>query len=131
VIHACLAVRVVVEYRYTCALTGYRCVTDDGAAVVDAAHIEQWARAQNDDFANGLALSKTAHWMFDERLWSADNELRVIVNARRFSENGPEPLRLTSFVGRHLQFDPMARLRPSVEYLRNHRTHHGWRVCGL
>ena len=66
--------------------------------------------------------------MFDEGLWSADNDLRVIVNARRFSENGPEPLRLTSFVGRHLQFDPASKLRPSVEYLRNHRTHHGWRV---
>lgn len=116
-----------VEYRYTCALTGYRCVTDDGATVVDAAHIEQWARTQNDDLTNGLALSKSAHWMFAEGLWSADNDLRVIVNARRFSENVPEPLRLTSFVGRHLQFDPASKLRPSVEYLRNHRTHHGWR----
>jgi putative restriction endonuclease len=119
-------VRVVAEYRYTCALTGYRCITDDGAAVVDAAHIEQWARTQNDDITNGLALSKTAHWMFDEGLWSADNDLRVIVNARRFSENGPEAFRLSSVAGRHLQFDPSAKLRPSVQYLRNHRAHHGW-----
>jgi putative restriction endonuclease len=126
--NARFAVRVVVEYRYTCALTGYRCVTDEGAAVVDAAHIEQWARTQNDDLTNGLALSKTAHWMFDEGLWSADNDLRVVVNARRFCENGPEPLRLSSFVGRHLQFDPVSKLRPAVEYLRNHRTHHGWRT---
>ena len=125
--NARFAVRVVTEYRFTCALTGYRCVTDDGAAVVDAAHIEQWARTQNDDLSNGLALSKTAHWLFDEGLWSADNDLRVIVNTRRFSENGPEPMRLASFVGRHLQFDPNAKLRPSVEYLRNHRAHHGWR----
>jgi putative restriction endonuclease len=94
--------------------------------VVVAAHIEQWARTQTDDLTNGLALSKTAHWMFDEGVWSADNDLRVIVNARRFSENGPEPLRLLSFVGRHLQFDPSAKLRPSVEYLGNQRTHHGW-----
>ena len=55
-IHACLAVRVVVEYRYTCALTGYRCVTDDGAAVVEAAHIKQWARTQNDDLTNGFGV---------------------------------------------------------------------------
>lgn len=126
--NARFAVRIVAEYRYTCALTGYRCVTDDGAAVVDAAHIEQWARTQNDNLTNGLALSKTAHWMFDEGLWSADNDLRVIVNARRFCENGPEPLRLSSFIGRHLQFDPASKLRPSVEYLRNHRAHHGWQV---
>jgi putative restriction endonuclease len=121
------AVRVVAEYRYTCALTGYRCVTDEGAAVVDAAHIEQWAQTQNDDLSNGLALSKTAHWMFDEGLWSADNDLRIIVNTRRFTENGPEPLRLSSFAGRHLQFDPSAKLRPSLEYLQNHRSRHGWR----
>ena len=65
--------------------------------------------------------------MFDEGLWSADNDLRVIVNVRRFSENGPEAIRLASFAGRHLQFDPGARLRPSLECLRHHRTHHGWR----
>lgn len=97
--NARFALRVVAEYRYTCALTGYRCVTDEGAAVVDAAHIEQWARTQNDDLAKGLALSTTPHWMFDEGLWSADNDLRMIVNTRRFSENGPEPLRLSSFAG--------------------------------
>ena len=94
--------------------------------LTDAA-IEQWARTQNDDLTNGLALSKTAHWMF-EGLWSADNDLRVIVNASHFSENGPEPLRLSSFVGRYLQFDPASKLRPSVEYLRNHRNYHGWRA---
>jgi putative restriction endonuclease len=124
--NARFSVRVVAEYRYTCALTGYRCITDDGAAVVDAAHIEQWARTQNDDITNGLALSKTAHWMFDEGLWSADVDMRVIVNTRRFSENGPEAFRLSSVAGRHLQFDPSAKLRPSAEYLRNHRAHHGW-----
>lgn len=64
------AVRVVSEYRYTCALTGYRCLTSDGATIVDAAHIEQWAKTQNDDPANGLALSKNAHWMLDEGLWT-------------------------------------------------------------
>jgi putative restriction endonuclease len=63
------AVRVCSEYRYTCALTGYRCVTGDGATIVDAAHIEKWADTQNDDPANGLALSKNAHWMFDAGLW--------------------------------------------------------------
>jgi len=61
---------------------------------------------------HGLALSKNVHWMFDEGLWSADDDLRVIVNACRFSENGPEPLRLSSFVGRHLQFDFASKLRP-------------------
>lgn len=115
------SVRVCSEYRYTCALTGYRCVTGEGVTIVDAAHIEAWAASRNDEISNGLALSKSAHWMFDEGLWSVDDNLRVVVNSRRFEEHGPEMLRLHSFAGRHLQFDPAAKLRPAIEYLRQHR----------
>jgi putative restriction endonuclease len=100
------AVRVVSEYRFTCALTGYRCMTTDSATIVDAAHIEPFAVGQNDDPQNGLALSKNAHWMFDEGLWSADDELRILVATNQFSETGPEALKLGSYAGRHLQFDP-------------------------
>lgn len=122
------AVRVCSEYRYTCALSGYRCVAADGSTIVDAAHIEGWAATQNDEPENGLALSKNAHWMFDAGLWSADSDLRVIVNPQRFTEHGPEALRLSSFAGRHLQFDPAAKLRPSLECLRRHRRQAGFRV---
>lgn len=121
------AVRVCSEYRYTCALTGYRCVTTDGATIVDAAHIEQWARTQNDDLTNGLALSKNAHWQFDAGLWSADENLRVVINPHAFTEHGPEMLRLATFAGRHLQFDPTAKLRPNPASLSCHRTDFGFR----
>ena len=120
------AVRVCSEYLYTCALTGYRCVTGDGATIVDAAHIEQWATTQNDDPTNGLTLSKNAHWMFDNGLWSADDQMRIVVNARAFTENGPEVFRLSSFTGRHLQFDPSSKLRPALECLRSHRQKFGF-----
>ncbi len=118
------AVRVCSDYRYTCALTGYRCLTGEGATIVDAAHIQPWASSQNDEPSNGLALSKNAHWMFDEGLWTTDENLRVIVNFERFTEHGPEMLRLSSFAGRHLQFDPSAKLRPSLELLKQHRGFH-------
>ena len=119
------AVRVCSEYRYTCALTGYRCVTAEGTSIVDAAHIEPWASTGNDDPTNGLALSKSAHWMFDAGLWSADENLRVTVNARAFTESGPDVLRLSSFAGRYLQFDPGAKLRPAALHLQRHRASHG------
>lgn len=118
------AVRVVAEYRYTCALTGYQCTTTDGATVVDAAHIEAWSQTQNDELGNGLALSKNAHWMFDEGLWSVDDQLRVVVASDRFNERGPTSLCLHAFAGRHLQFDPAAKLRPDLQYLRQHRRYH-------
>jgi putative restriction endonuclease len=120
------AVRVVSEYRFTCALTGYACMTNDGSSIVDAAHIEPWCETQNDDITNGLALSKNAHWMFDEGLWSADDNLRIVVNTNRFKEHGPEVVRLNSFAGRHLQFDPCAKLRPNIKMLRQHRGHFGF-----
>jgi putative restriction endonuclease len=47
-----------------------RMTTADGAAIVDAAHIEPFAETQNGDIENGLALCKNAHWMFDEGPWS-------------------------------------------------------------
>jgi putative restriction endonuclease len=122
------AVRVCSEYRYTCALTGYRCLSSDGATIVDAAHIEAWAASQNDDPTNGLALSKNAHWMFDAGLWSADEDLRVVVNTAAFKEHGPESMRLGNFAGRHLQFDPAAKLRPAKEMLKLHRRRFGFRL---
>jgi putative restriction endonuclease len=120
------AVRIVVEYHHTCALSGYRCMANSGSAIVDAAHIERWSKTQNDDFTNGLALSKNAHWMFDEGLWSVSDQWRILVNSQRFDEHGPESLKLLSFAGR-LQFDPKATLRPSMEYLRRHRQYFGFR----
>ncbi len=120
-------VRVVDDYHHTCALTAYRCFTADGGSIVDAAHIVSWAKNQNDELTNGLALSKNAHWMFDRGLWSADDNLRVIVAPnRKFSEAGPDGARLAAFSGRHLQFDPAAKLRPQIERIRAHRFEHGF-----
>lgn len=118
------AVRVVSEYRFTCALTGYQCLTDTGS-IVDAAHIVAWSKTQNDDLPNGLALSKNAHWMFDEGLWAVDDQLRIIVARNRFNERGPDALRLQALAGHQLQFDPAATLRPNLDLLRHHRHHHG------
>ena len=98
------AVQVVSRYKFTCALTGLCCLTADGAAIVDAAHIEPSAESQNDDIENGLALCKNAHWMFDEGLWSVRGDGRVVLAPQRFTENGPEGLRLQPYAGRLLQF---------------------------
>ena len=120
------AVQVVSRYKFTCALTGLCCLTTDGAAIVDAAHIEPFAENQNDDIENGLALCKNAHWMFDEGLWSVRNDGRVMLSAHRFTENGPEGLRLQPYDGRLLQFATGVTLRPKTEYFARHRAGHGF-----
>ena len=124
------AVQVVSGYRYTCALTGLSCMTCEGAAIVDAAHIDPWSKSRNDDPANGLALSKNAHWTFDEGLWTVDRTGRILVNTSRFTENGPDQLRLATYSGRLLQFAPSVTLRPLAENLRRHREAHGFAEAG-
>ena len=57
-----------------------------------------------DAITNGLALSRNAHWMFDEGLWSVRGDGRVVLAPQRFTENGPEGLRLQPYAGRLLQF---------------------------
>jgi putative restriction endonuclease len=118
------AVQVVSRYKFTCALTGLCCLTTDGAAIVDAAHIEPFAEAQNDDIENGLALSKNAHWMFDEGLWSVGGDGRVLLAPQRFTESGPEGLRLQPYAGRLLQFADGVTLRPHGNYFARHRLFH-------
>jgi putative restriction endonuclease len=117
-------VQVVSRYKFTCALTGLCCLTADGAAIVDAAHIEPFAEAQNDDIENGLALCKNAHWMFDEGLWSVRNDGRVLLAPQRFTENGPEGLRLQPYAGRLLQFAAGVSMRPKSDYFTRHRLFH-------
>lgn len=119
------AVQVVSTYQFTCALTGLCCVTADGSAIVDAAHIEPWATSRNDDVANGLALSKNAHWMFDEGLWSVRPDGRVLVADRRYTEQGPDQLRLAPYAGRLLQFAPGVAQRPDPKRFATHRAIHG------
>jgi putative restriction endonuclease len=119
------AVQVVSRYKFTCALTGLCCLTSDGSAIVDAAHIERFAEHQNDDVGNGLALCKNAHWMFDEGLWSVRKDGRVVLAPQRFTEQGPEGLRLGSYAGRLLQFADGATLRPNPDHFENHRRFHG------
>lgn len=66
-------------------------------------------------------LSKMAHWMSDEGRCSADDDLRIATHPTRFVGAGPEMPLLRTFAGRHLQLDPEAKLRPSIESRRRHR----------
>lgn len=83
-------VAVSAAYDYTCALTRYRLTTVTGASIVDAAHIHQFADSRNNDIKNGIALSKNAHWLFDQGLWAISDDYRVIVAAGAFKESAIE-----------------------------------------
>jgi len=67
-------------YDCRCAITGLRFINGGGRAEVQAAHIKPVEHNGPDDIRNGLALSGTAHWMFDRGLISLADDLRILVS---------------------------------------------------
>ena len=57
-------------YGATCADTGLKIIKGGGRAEVQAAHIRPVKDKGPDSVRNGIALSATAHWMFDRGLIS-------------------------------------------------------------
>jgi len=67
-------------YDERCAITGLKLINGGGRAEVEAAHIRPVERNGPDSINNGLALSGTAHWMFDRGLISLGDDLRILVS---------------------------------------------------
>jgi putative restriction endonuclease len=117
---------VVLAYKHTCALTGYRLTTLEMESIVDAAHIHQFHDSRNNDPCNGMALTKNAHWQFDRGLWSLNDDYRVLVNREKFIEEGIPGQRLTDFEGRRIYLPADVRYWPEQTYLQWHRQRHGF-----
>ncbi len=67
-------------YDCRCAITGLKLINGGGRAEVQAAHIKPVEANGPDIITNGLALSGTAHWMFDRGLISLSDEMEVLVS---------------------------------------------------
>jgi putative restriction endonuclease len=113
--------RVVAAYNYTCALTGYRLTTITGGSIVDGAHIHQFADSRNNDPRNGLALTKNAHWLFDNGLWTLSDDYRVMVALETFAEAGPEQHLLAPYHGQRIQLPKDESLWPNPVHIAWHR----------
>lgn len=73
--------RVVLDaYDCRCAVTGLKFINGGGRAEVEAAHIKPVEHDGPDDIRNGIALSGTAHWMFDRGLISVADDLQLLVS---------------------------------------------------
>jgi putative restriction endonuclease len=117
---------VVVAYKYTCALTGYRMTTLDMETIVDAAHIHEFRDSRSNDPRNGIALSKNAHWQFDRGLWSMNDDYRVLVSREKFIEDGLAGQRLADFEGRRIFLPSDPKYWPEPTYLDWHRKQLGF-----
>jgi putative restriction endonuclease len=123
-------ISVVSGYRYTCVLTGYRLTTVDQVSLVEAAHIRSFASSRNNDPDNGLALTPTAHALFDLGLWSISPEGRIVVRRDAFAEShlGEAGFSLRAVHGCPLHLEKGVSLRPNPEHIAWHLKRHGFDV---
>ena len=112
---------IVAAYNYTCALTGYRVTTLAGDSIIDAAHIHQFADSRNNDPTNGLAVSKNAHWLFDQGLWSLDDNYQVMIAHEAFDESARDGKALREYEGARIMLPKDDRLWPDKKHLAWHR----------
>jgi putative restriction endonuclease len=104
-------------------LTGNRLTTITAGNIVDAAHIHQFADSRNYDPRNGIALSKNAHWLFDNGLWTLTDDYKVIVAVGRFSEDIPDQKGLLQYHEQSLRLPSENRLWPDPLHIAWHRKH--------
>ncbi|MER8366969.1 HNH endonuclease [Mesorhizobium sp. M1378] len=67
-------------YDERCAITGLKLINGGGRAEVSAAHIRPVEANGPDIINNGIALSGTAHWMFDRGLISLSDDLQIMIS---------------------------------------------------
>ena len=120
-------VSVISGYHFTCALTGYRLIASKSTYVpLEAAHIHTHSQRGPDSPDNGLALTPTAHDLFDAGLWTIDDNLRIQVAKSDIAESilpGGFHFKLAELHDRPLSFAPQATLRPDPTHLAWHRQH--------
>lgn len=105
-------------YGERCAITGLKFINGGGRAEVDAAHIWPVERNGPDVVTNGLALSGTAHWMFDRGLISLSDNLDILV-----SRHANDPDAVFNFINKTGRAIPPldSRDRPHPRFLAWHR----------
>lgn len=105
-------------YGDRCAVTRLRIVNGGGKSEVQAAHIWPARDGGPDVVQNGLALSATAHWLFDRHLISLTDDYGLLVSHNKV----PAELR-SLFEGqlRRVHLPDDERLWPHPAYVTRHR----------
>jgi len=75
-------------YDARCAITSLKLINGHGRAEVEAAHIRPVESNGPDIVSNGLALSGTAHWMFDRGLITIADDHEILISRHVNDEAG-------------------------------------------
>jgi putative restriction endonuclease len=107
-------------YDERCAVTGLKLINGGGRAEVQAAHIHSVESNGPDIVSNGLALSGTAHWIFDRGLIGLDEDLRIMVSRQA---NDPDSIRSVINNSGAILLPRRLADRPHPQFVRWHREH--------
>ncbi len=105
-------------YGERCAITGLRLINGSGRAEVEAAHIRPVEQDGPDIVSNGIALSGTAHWMFDRGLVGVSDDFAILVSRQ---SNDPDAVNSMINSSGKLLVPERPADRPRREFLIWHR----------
>ena len=106
-------------YKNTCAITGLALINGGGRPEVQAAHIQPVDHRGPDSVRNGLALSGTAHWIFDRGLITLDDNFCIVPSGLLETEMHKGLI----VPGKKISLPDSSDQRPSNHFLSYHRDH--------
>lgn len=106
-------------YQNTCAATGLRLINGGGRPEVQAAHIRPVEADGPDTIRNGIALTGTAHWLFDRGMITFTDDYQILLSPHGV----PESLDRLIHPDRRLVVPEADAKRPHPTYLKWHREH--------
>ncbi|MGC9964931.1 MAG: HNH endonuclease [Syntrophobacteraceae bacterium] len=106
-------------YDFTCAMTGLKLINGGGRPEIEAAHIRPVGAEHHgpDSTRNGIALSRTFHWLFDRGIISIADDYKIIL----VEKSVPDQLKNLLLPEGKIRVpdDPLS--KPHQQFLRYHR----------
>lgn len=106
-------------YNSTCAVTGLHILNGGGRPEVEAAHIQPVGNGHNgpDSVRNGIALSRTIHWLFDRGMISLSDEYEILTASKKTFEQTSGLI----VPGKPIYLPKDMRFAPHSQFLEYHR----------
>jgi putative restriction endonuclease len=104
-------------YDRTCAMTGLKLINGGDRCEIEAAHIKPVEDDGPDSPRNGIALSRTVHWLFDRGFLSLGDDGEILLAKRKV----PDPVLRLLNPDRRILLPQQLSLRPHKAFLRFHR----------